>query len=335
MATRRPRRFVPKDSSRRRAWIYVAVGVFILADTLLIVWALGATRSNAEAAEPRPVPPVVVPVETRAPVESTRPTPTPKPTTKAADTKVTPLPATRILAALDGTTAWRATTGVCPDATASPELTTDGGVTWKSTNATGPAKVTALQRIMVTSEKVASMVGLAQAGCSPQFVKTFIAGDNYASYPEELDSVWYIDPANRAVVHSPSGDQTAPCDMVVALASHDAKAAVVLCANGQSFATADGAATWSRPVALPGAIAITAADSGYLAAAAAGRADCAGVQILSLTNDLVPTPVGCYPMVEAVDTLAGNVALSPAAGTLWLWAQNSLVRSTDNGATWQ
>lgn len=331
MTTRRPPRYVPKDTSRRRLWIYVAVGAFIFADILLIVWALGAARSNADAAEPRPFSPVVEPAVVE-PVETTFPTATPKPT--PVDTQVVPVPATRILAALDANTAWRATTGACPEATASPELTTDGGATWKSTNATGPAKVTALQRIMVTSEKVASMVGLAQANCAPQFVKTFIAGDNYASYPKELDSAWYVDPADRARVHSPTGDHAAPCDAVVALAPRDSKSAAVLCANGQGYTTADTASSWSGPATIPGAIALAAVDTGYFAASA-GRADCAGVQILSLTNELASTPIGCYPLVEPAETLSGNVALSHASGTIWLWAASSLVRSADNGATWR
>lgn len=333
MATRRPPRYVPKDSSRRRLWIYIAVAAFIIADIVLILWALGSTRSNADAAEPRSIAPVTEPAAVE-PDETKPPIATPNPTPKPVDTEITPVSSSRILTALDATTAWRATTGACPQATASPELTTNGGATWKSTNATGPAKVTALQRIMVTSEKVASMIGLSQADCAPQFVKTFIAGDNYASYPKELGSAWYVDPADRARLHSPSGDNAAPCDVVVALATQDTKSAAVLCDNGQGYTTTDAAGSWFGPAAVPGAIALAAIDSGYLAASA-GRADCAGVQVLSLTNDLVATPIGCYPVVGPVGTLAGKVALSHASGTTWLWAGNSLVRSTDNGATWQ
>jgi hypothetical protein len=323
---------VPRDSSRRRLWVYIAVAVFIIADIVLILWALNSNRADATSARPasavvETAPPVVEPVET------TSPTPHPL----ATDAPVTPVASSRVLAAFDATTAWRATTGACPDTAAAPELTTNGGVTWKTTDATGPAKVTALQSIMVSSAKVASMVGLAQAGCAPQFVKTFIAGDNYASYPKELDSAWYVDPANRARVHSPAGDQSAPCEVVVALASRDPKAAAVLCAKGQFFATTDAAATWSKSVALPGAIALTATGSGYLVASA-GRADCTGVQVVALTDDLAlaQTHSGCYPLVQPVEAnLPGNVAVSAADATIWLWVGDKLVRSSDNGTTWK
>jgi hypothetical protein len=331
MATRRPPRYVPRDSSSRRVWIYIAVAVFVLADIILILWALTSNRADATSARParavvETAPPVVEHVETTSP--------TPQPL--ATDTPVTPVASTRILAALDATTAWRATTGACPDTAAAPELTTNGGVTWKTTDATEPAKVTALQSIMVSSAKVASMVGLAQAGCAPQFVKTFIAGDNYASYPKELDSAWYVDPANRARVHSPAGDQSAPCDAVVTLAPRDAEAAAVLCANGGVYATSDGAASWSPPATVSGAISLTATESGYLAAVA-GRAACAGVQVLSITNDLAsaPGPAGCFPVVEPAETLSENVAMSAAHATIWLWAGNMLVRSSDSGSTWR
>jgi len=42
----RPKRHVPRDASRRRVWVYLAIAVFLAVDVALIVWAL---TSNAVA----------------------------------------------------------------------------------------------------------------------------------------------------------------------------------------------------------------------------------------------------------------------------------------------
>jgi hypothetical protein len=47
------------------------------------------------------------------------------------------------------------------------------------------------------------------------------------------------------------------------------------------------------------------------------------------------TQNGCLPLVESVETLLGNVALSESVGTTWLWAGGTVKRSSDGGATWQ
>jgi hypothetical protein len=323
----RPTRRVPKDSSRRRVWVYVAVAVFVLGDIVLVGLALNSTRSESSAADTVAV---VKSVESSTP--SATPTPAPIPTVTAG-TDISPVPPTRILTALDGSTAWRATTGPCPATLAAPERTTDSGATWKSTDATGSTRVTALQRITVTSQSTATLIGLATTDCAPQLVKTFVGGDAYKSYPDDLVKAWYVNPANRAAVHSPTGETTAPCDAVIVLAPRDAKNAAVLCATGRLYATTDAAVTWSAPVDAPGVLNITATGAGYLAVAA-GRPDCAGIQLLTLSAKLAPTPTGCAPTATPVETLSGNVAVSVAADTVWLWAGESLLSSSDNGATW-
>ena len=260
--------------------------------------------------------------------------PTVTPSSTPVAEAILPLPPTRLLGAVDEKTAWRAVTGDCPATPASPELTTDGGATWKKTDATGPAKVTALQRLLVTSESVVEMVVLAKSDCAPQLVKTFVGGDTFKAYPDELDGAWFVDPADRATIHSPSGSAMAPCDAVVSLAVINDKAAAALCADGRLFATEDAAVTWSSPASIPGAVALTATDTGYLAAAV-GRAECAGVQLLTLTPTLEATEFGCYKTDAQPASLAGNVAVSTAADTLWLWAVGAFVRSADGGANWQ
>lgn len=318
---RRPVRHVPKDSSRRRVWIYAAVTAFLLFDVVLISFALGSSKTDAT--------PVAVPTPLAAVTSTPSATPTPDAAADEASTIVA-APVTRLISAVDDTTAWRAATGTCPAAAASPEVTTDSGATWTTTNATRPTDVTSVQTLSAQSESVLGFVGLDIADCAPEFVKTFVAGENFRAYPEQLDDEWFINPANRAVVHSPEGDQTAPCASVLAVAPRSATEAVVLCDANELYVTADSAATWSLAVALPGVVNVASSDAGYVAAVA-GSADCGGVQVVTLTPGLAPTVTGCLPVAG---DLAGNVALSSTGDTLWLWAGDTIARSTTAGAAW-
>jgi hypothetical protein len=323
MARRPHTRHVPRDSSRRRGWIYIAIAAFIALDLLLIAWALSTTRADPTGA-PLPSVEPALPVE---PAVTSEPEPI-----VTAEPAITALAPTRILTAVDGNTAWRASTGSCPATAAAPERTTDSGATWTTTDATGPTNVTALLRIMVDGLQTASMVGLSADDCTPQFIKTFVAGSNYASYPEQLAGAWFVDPADRAGIHSPAGDSMAPCDAIIALAPSDAENAAILCSNNDIFTTTDAAATWSGPTVVPGALNLTSTGAGYVVVVVAS-ADCAGLQLLALTEEGT-TVTGCYPMLVQANSLAGNVALSVADGTVWLWAGEALGHSTDGGATW-
>ncbi|MEA9999649.1 hypothetical protein QN367_11105 [Cryobacterium sp. RTS3] len=335
----RNKRYSPRDTSRRRVWVYIGVAVFIAFDILLIIWAINSTRASAVGGTPRiiptygatPVTPAATPSAT--PAATGAATPSPASTTASTGT-ILPIPATHLLVAVDATTAWRAQTGACPATTAAPQLTTDSGSTWDTTDASGPTDVTAPQSLTVTSATTVELLGLAKSGCAPQVVKTFVSGDNYKAYPEKVATSWYVDPANRARVHAPGAEHAAPCDAVVALAPKSDKAAAALCADGRLFTTTDAAATWSAPAALPGAIAVAPASAGYLVVSA-GRPECAGAQLLTVTDALVATVVGCHTTSTPAAALPGTVAVSEAAGTIWLWAGDTVVRSTDAGATFK
>jgi len=322
-----PKRYVPKDQPKR-LWIILAVAAFLAVDLVLVGVAMNSNRAESQVAEPAPAATVEPAPASSAPAEPAQTTPAAAPTA----TKISAVPPTRLLAAVDGNTAWRATTGTCPDASATPEFTSDGGASWKTTDATAFTQVTALQRILVTGDTQAAMVGLSADGCEPQFVETFVAGDNYVSYPEELASTWFTTPATPSNVHSPAGDFSTPCTTVVALAPRDADAAAVLCAGGDVFETTDAAASWSNSASVPGALTLAVTDNGYLAAVV-GDPACKGVQLRDLAAK--DAKAGCYPLGAAPESLPGKVAVSAAGDTLWLWAGNALARSSDAGVTWE
>jgi hypothetical protein len=319
----RPRRHVPRDSSRRRYWIYLAVLAFVLVDLLLISWALSSRNASTSSSTPGPIP-------TFTPEASATPTPTSSAATVA-------IPPTRILSALDDTTAWRATTGECPVATATPEITTDAGQTWQATNATDDVQITAPLSLRVLSDTLIEIVGLDADDCSPQLVRSFVAGDNYSRYPDLLADQWYVDPTDRATVHTPDGDVSAPCDSIVDLAprADDDAAAAIVCADTTVFTTTDSGTTWSTPLSQPGIVGVAATTMGYVIATV-GLPECAGVQLAGLSESLMTaTPTGCLPADEPAEDLQGNVAMSEGAGALWIWAGDSVMRSTDQGTSWQ
>ncbi|MBG6214630.1 hypothetical protein RCH23_002455 [Cryobacterium sp. CAN_C3] len=355
---RRFRRSTTRDASRRRIWVYLAVGLFLVCDAYLVTTALTSTRADTG-----------LPAATPRAILAPSATPTPSPTASAA-AAVSPVPATRILSAVSSTVAWRAVTGICPDPLAAPEVSTDAGATWTTTDANGPTEVTALQSIAATNGSVAQFLGFSESDCSAQVVRTFVGGDNYSSADDELDTAWYVDPVDRSELHGPDGFHPAPCDTVVALApgfaDADADAAAVLCADARVFATTDAAASWSAPLTVPGALTLTATTGGYIAmaagaatssaeqtatpAATADPATCLGLSVIDLSidpageiagetagdaaADLTAATAGCYVTADAPATLAGNIAVASADGTLWLWIGDATLRSTDAGRTW-
>lgn len=319
----RPPRYNPHKSSHRRILIYIAVIAFVLIDVLLIGWALSA-RSADTASEPSPPMPAFTPSEAET-------TPVPE----AASTIA--IRSNRLLSALDGNTAWRATTGECPTASAAPALSCDAGATWEPTDATSDVQVTALQRLNVVSDTLVELVGLSAADCVPQYVKSFVAGDDYSDYPAQLRGQWYIDPADRFTVHTPSGDTAAPCAAVVAISplTVAAGSTAVLCSDSQVFTSEDSGETWSSPTEIPGVVSLAVGQMGYVVAAV-GRPECAGVRLTALSVEpIAATPTGCLPDSESAETMQGNVAISEAAGTVWVWAGNSVMRSIDQGTSWR
>ena len=314
-------RRVPLDSSRRHIWIILVVVAFLTVDAVLLAAALRPPDLSAR-------PPHTIPTFTPTPTDGPSPT---------AGIITAAVPSNRVLSALDDGTAWRAGTGTCPDTAASPERSTDGGATWVPTDATGTAEVLAPQTLWVLDRMTVELVALDEVDCTPQFVKTFVDGADYARYPAQLATSWYVDPADRSAVHTPAGKMAAPCAAVVSLAAASASAgsAALLCADQTVFLTTDSGKGWSQSVRVIGAVNLGVTQMGYVIAAV-GLPECAGVQLIALSvNPTTVTPTGCLPVDEPAETMQGNVAVAEAAGTLWVWAGDSVMRSIDQGTSWQ
>lgn len=295
----------------------------MIIDVALVAAALGTNRAphtNASTvtsvATPSARPTVAAPAATPKTVATISPT-------------IRIAPPTRLMTALNSSTLWRTEVGSCPGGEVTPELSTDGGETWETAADSGSAAILALTTLSNTE---ASMVTLSAIDCAPELVATFVAGDQWATYPDRLANNWYVNPTDRAVVHSPAGSFPAPCSSVIALAPRSDTVAAVLCSDGTLVRTADSGASWGAAVATPGAVNINTGSDGYILAAA-GWPACGGVQLLTTPEALdgATTPIGCHAGAFS----EGAVALAETNGRVILWAGDSQSWSADGGATWQ
>ena len=313
-------------STRRKAAI-LGLAAFLVLDVIMVGWAVA---SHSASQSQKSAPAKTTEQKTPAPAASTSPSPSSSPaaTTAAQPDAISP---TRVLAALNGNLAWRSSAGVCPDSPPTPELTTDGGATWKPSNVNAPTATAAILTMHALGTELATMVALGGDNCEPQFVQTYVGGDNWAVYPDRIGGAWYVNPANRASVHTPRGDRVAPCPLVVDLASRDDSSAALLCSDHNVFRTADAGSTWSAATLVPGAVVLAASGDGYTIAAT-DQPPCAGVAINTVAAGASPvTTAGCATTPAPG---AGDIALSEGGGTLWLWADDTLVRSDNGGSTW-
>jgi hypothetical protein len=315
-----------RATTRRRLAI-IGIAAFLLVDLGLVAVAVTREPSGLAADAETPAATSTPSTPTPEPVETPVATPTAAPDA---------VPTSRLLSAVDGDTAWRSEAGTCtPGSDPTPttlEATTTGGDSWTPSTVTTPGLVAGVDRLQATDASTAFVVGPAGTSCETAFAQTFSAGAAFRDYPDRLAGAWHVARSDRAVVHSPIGDQVAPCPVVVDLAVVSDTQAAVLCADHTLYRTDDGAASWDGGTTVDGAVAVSA-EVGTVYVASADAPDCAGTQISSspATDDAPVTPVGC---ASATSDQPGTVALSATAGAVWLWAGETVLVSRDGGSTW-
>lgn len=310
----------PSGAGRR--WAIAGIIAFVIVDLVLVGWAMSSVHATQSGEKTLPSP---------SAAHTTTPRPTPRATTTPQAAVPNAVAPTRVLAALDDTVAWRATTGACPATPATLEHTSDGGATWKPSDAAGPTGASSVLRITVASSTEAAAITLDKTNCAPQYIRTYVSGDNWATYSDQLGGSWYLEPATPTAVHAPNGDVTAPCGAMVGLAAKDASNAAVLCADHTVYRTTNAGTSWGKPLAVTGAVALTATTNGY-ATAATDISGCAGVTVSNFDGATGgATSTGCF---ATATPQPGTVAMASGGSTMWLWAGDALVRSSDGGSTW-
>lgn len=296
----------------------IAIIALVVVDVGLVALALAPRAGPDEGSarvvveEPSPAPP-----ESAAPEQEAEPDPEPD--------EVVAAPLRRLLDASSPTEAWRLETGDCPADGGLVQRTTDGGQTWEDIDVEQDAFV----RVKTQSSSTAFLVAVEDEGCAPVFLGTTTGGQEWAVQPGSLEVAWYVEPVDATAVHSPEGVQPGPCGAdVVDLAPVSSTGAGLLCPDGRVLTTDDAAVSWDELVAVPGAVAVTDSGQGYLAAAL-GTQGCDGVQVVRAGPE-APEPLGCAPTPAE----PGQVAISSAGDSVWVWAGDEVLVSGDGGRTW-
>jgi hypothetical protein len=315
---------------RKRLWATLGLVVLVLIDAALVFAALRIT-GRSTATDESPVTAVTATEAPTTPAETPTSTATPTPSTSTTTTAAaTPgVPLTTVVAAVDGSVAWRATVGSCGSGGAAVQLSTDGGKTWR--NRTAPYPV--ITRIQPTDASKAFAVG-ADPSCTMAVRTTSDGGGTWPGTGSLADTL-ARDAKDATKIHVPGGRTVGPCGSVpvVDLARNSTSGAQVLCADGKVLSSADDGQTWSEAGTVPSAFAMDSKQVGAAVTAFVARtlASCLGVQLSTVVDGKV-TDVGCAATGAAEP---GKVALSvPTPQTGWLVVGTTTWRSTDGLKTW-
>jgi hypothetical protein len=315
---------------RKRIWATVGLVALVLIDIALVFAALRITSRSSDAA-----PTTAVTETSEAPPPATSSTSTSGPTTGSPTaTSSTPVPAaavplTLVVAAVDGSVAWRANVGACAGGGATVQMSTDGGKTWRSR----PSPYPVLTRIIPTDASKASVVG-ADTACSMGVRTTTDGGATWPGTGSIADTL-ARDPNDNTKVRAPGGRTVAPCGTVpvVDLARNSPTGAQSLCADGRLLSSTDDGATWSEAGAVPSGLALDSRVVGSAVTAFVARtlASCEGVQLSAVVGGKL-ADLGC----AAVGPIeSGKVALSaPTPQSGWLIVGTTSWRSSDGLKTW-
>ena len=317
MSPRRGSRTLGSVFSRRTlVWAAVIVVVLVVIDVVLVALALARTAPSSNGT-PGPVP--TFSSAPRSPGSATA-----KPSvTATADPAGMVAPGRRLLFAVDGREAWRASSGVCDGTDGVLEHTVDGGTTWTSVGlAAGAGAVLALR---AGTDSVSVVIGTGD-DCEPT-VRTSV--DDGRSWKDGAAGVAGAGVGPDGLILS-TGTVASPCADPVEAYEGEFTTAVV-CADEVQWRSGDG--DWVG-VPLVGARSLADDGDSYLVARV-GAAACAGAEIRSLpavgvTPATKSTVVGCAAEADP----DGALVVARADAAVWLWSGAEVLTSSDGGATW-
>jgi hypothetical protein len=310
MDTRRGTRNLGSATTRTTlVWVAVVVVVLVVVDIALVTLALGRTAPNAgDPAGP-------IPTFSSSPDSSASPTPSAS-ADAAGKTR-------RLLTAVDGEEAWRATGTTCGGPAPTLEHTVDGGATWVPV-ALGP-DVSTLMAIRASSADLSVLAGVGE-DCATT-VRT--SADDGATWTAGSPGAAGAGVSTAGIVLA-TGVVEPPCDRPKE-AYQGQQTSLIVCDGVVEWRSGDG--EW---VAVPVAGVRAMADNGdeYLLARV-GADGCEGVEIASMTAigvtpETATSAVGC----DADAATTGPISLDRVGDDIWLWAGDRVSVSQDGGATW-
>lgn len=321
---------------KRRTRLVTTLGLvaLVIIDIALVVAALRIGSRSSAAETPAGT-------VTETPTSSAS-SPSPAPTTPGSTTSTSAAPSTSpsatsvpgaplqvVVYAVDGTTAWRATTGACGPGGATVQITTDGGKTWRDRTSPYPV-VTRLQADNATKGFVVGADGACSMG-----VRTTTDGGGSWPGTGNLADTLARDAKDPTKVRAPGGRTVAPCGSapVVDLARNSPTGAQVLCADGSLRSSTDDGASWSPAGSVTSGLALDSKVVGGTVTAYVAwvKSGCAGVQISSVAAGKL-SDLGCAAVEGATP---GKVALAaPSADTGWLVVGATTLRGSAGLASW-
>lgn len=320
MDVRRGTRRLGRAATRTTlTWVAVLIVVLVVVDVVLVALALG--RTSPEQGQPAgPIPTYSsAPVPTRSPR-----TPSPSPSaTASADAATSGAGGHRLLSAVDGAEAWRASGGKCGGDAPVLEHSTDSGATWKPVRLGSDVRM--LMAIRASSSTLSVLAGIGESCDST--VRT--SADDAATWESGAPGAAGAGLHDTTVVLS-GGTVASPCaDPIQAF--QGAHTAAVVCEDALVWRS--GTDAWVT-VPVTG-IRSLGVDGNAYTVARVGVPDCDGVAVgtvpaTGVTTKSVVTPVGCW----AEATATGPVAINRVGQAVWAWAGGDVAVSTDGGRSW-
>lgn len=303
---------------KRNTLIGVAAVVVLLVvvDVVLVAMALGRTAPEA-VGSPRPVPTFGASSDA-TPTPSASATPTPDASAPGASQG----PARRLLSAVDGREAWRASSASCSVAQVVLEHTVDGGTTWTPV-ALGD-DVRALWGMRATTDGL-SLLEAVGDGCEATERTSVDDGVTWKAAVAGASGAGITPDGVRLGTTTVANPCPEPLD-----AFQGTRTAIVVCDGQVEWRT--GTAAW---VDVPlGGVRGVAVDGNSYTLARVGASACEGVQVetmtaIGVTPATPTTPVGCNPAPTT-----GPIAIDRAGQSVWMWAGDMVAVSSDGGKTW-
>lgn len=296
--------------------VAVLIVVLVVIDVTLVALAISRTAPESHGT-PGPIPTFSGTPRASAP---SAPTPTAS-ATQDAETAGQTTSDRHLLSAVNSREAWRASGSTCGVGKPLLQHSTDAGATWRTV--TVGADVRAVWGLRATTAGVTVTVAVGD-GCSGV---TRTSSDDGAT--------WKSSTATTTAAITPDGvvlggsTVGAPCPAPLD-AFQGVRTSVVVCDGQMEWRT--GNAAWVD-LPLGGLRSITVNGNAYTLARI-GTANCAGVQIetmsaIGVSSSSRTTPVGC----NRVDT-GGPVAIDQVGASVWMWSGDDVAVSADGGATW-
>ncbi|MFB2599459.1 hypothetical protein ACEXQE_16830 [Herbiconiux sp. P17] len=306
----------PKSGPGAPAWIAIIVLGLVAAG--LVVFALRSDPVPNAGERPS----VVV---TPSPSDVSRPaTPAPQPssiTPQASTTKI-----------IMGTSSVGVRSSSEPCEQGDPpviEVSSDGGASWSPAPIEPDAAVFEVLGGQVVGEDQIDLVVRTGPQCALNVLTSYTGGQFWQLYPERISEQSFVDRLSPSTVTIKGRQVPSPCSAPLQIVDSGAEP-VVRCVEGLFGYSADSA-TWhviapidSQSVAVSGSVAF---------AANTGVQGCDGVSLQKIALDgtsVQGEPLACV----RADQPQPSVSITAVGSELWLWSDDSIVVSGDQGETW-